>query len=755
MTSSWTLLSDPLWPWSVPGFGLLALGLTALVLVALTIWTYLGVRNASFNRVLIILGLPCWLCWQPWSPCCGRPSQKDELHVPSLLIIAVDDSESMTIQDEPDSQTRWAYQIATLKKCQPIVARLRDEHNVNVLVYRFSQGVRDFNPETPPDGKRTDLGGMLQTLFEKHRQEKYFRGLIVLSDGADNGTRFSPLTLASQWRGSAMPDQHCRLRQGNNQRTAERHRLHRHQSRTVAGAGQGRAGHQGDGGCPGFEHAKVRVQVLFDDQPVTAQDATLEKTIGNDIQIKTTAPSKPGEIKVTLKIDPQPGETSTANNEITTYLTVIKEGISVLLVDKERFPEPQMIADALRTEPRIRFYTLWLRGQKPVNAEQEDLFAFEKQHYDVIILGDVTAKAMRDADPQALKIIERLVFEKGTGLLMMGGYDSFGPSWLGTEIETLLPVKLDPAANQVEGLVKMLPTETGLEHFVLRLGKTREESRDIWNGLRNLNRRNNLGEAKAGTQVLARAGDPKSGEAILVSQPYGQGRTMAFACDTTYRWVRNPEGQMTHKRFWVNLALWLAKQEETEGNVWIIPDTRRLASGNKLGFTLGMKGKNGNEIKDAKLTAKVVNPQNGETPVPTSREENKERGVYWNTDLPGEYRVVVTGEGKDADGTKLTGEATARFVVYQDDAELVRRAANHDLLKQLADKGGGKFLQPEELSGFLEELKNQPLLQSKPKVAAWPDWKSNQLNGFMPLFLLLFVGLLTGEWFLRRRWGLV
>src|SRR5262249_17210237 len=156
--------------------------------------------------------------------------------------------------------------------------------------------------------------------------------------------------------------------------------------------------------------------------------------------------------------------------EITTYLTVVKEGLSVLLVDKERFPEPQMIADALRNEPRIRLYTLWLRGKQPVGAAQEDLLGFKKQHYDVIILGDITANRLQEAQANGINEIEALV-AKGTGLMMMGGYDSFGSTWQPTLMNKLLPVKLEGVAGQLDRPVKMLPTDEGKDHFLLRLNQ--------------------------------------------------------------------------------------------------------------------------------------------------------------------------------------------------------------------------------------------------------------------------------------------
>ena len=113
----------------------------------------------------------------------------------------------------------------------------------------------------------------------------------------------------------------------------------------------------------------------------------------------TDAPATPGEVKVTLKTDPLPGEASLANKEISTYLTVTKEGLSVLLVDRLR-TELKFIREALAGDPRIRVFEA-VRQTDDVPAG-DDIFNFDKQAYDVIVLGYVTAKRLLAADPQAL-----------------------------------------------------------------------------------------------------------------------------------------------------------------------------------------------------------------------------------------------------------------------------------------------------------------------------------------------------------------
>ena len=192
---------DPAWPWSLPGVGAPGLLVAGLVLVALTVWTYRGVRAASYGRVLVLIGIrvaalavACLAILRP------SLAFQEDLHPPSTLLIAADASESMTIQDQHNNQSRWDYLRRLLQEAAPAFQRLQDEHNIRVALYRFAGDVADFDPEGKADGKRTDFGEMLHSIYERHSSERYLRGLLVLSDGADNGTRYPALSLAAKWR---------------------------------------------------------------------------------------------------------------------------------------------------------------------------------------------------------------------------------------------------------------------------------------------------------------------------------------------------------------------------------------------------------------------------------------------------------------------------------------------------------------------------------------------------------------------------
>lgn len=756
MSGYWlTLSKDPVWPWSLSPLGLPALALVAIALAALTIWSYRGVRGASRGRIAVVLGLrllalllAAFMAVRPSLAYHGDP------HEPSLLIFALDGSESMTTKDEFDGQSRDERMRRLLAESSPVLKKLEEE-KVSLSFHRFAEDVREFSDKDKADGKRTDFGLMLHELHERHGRDRNLRGLILLSDGADNGNRYPALSEGARWRGLNCPIETFALGKTT---TDEGQRdlafTGIHPSPTPV-AVKGKLTVRGTLDAPGFQDAPVTVRLFLNGKEVLAQKETMTKPVGNEVRLTTDAPETPGEVKVTLKVDPLPNELSTANNQIDTYATVTKEGLSVLLIDRPRFPEPQRICDALAADPRIRLYTAWRRSDAP-EPHGDDPFEFAKRHYDVIILGDVSTQRLTNGDPHALEQIRDLV-NRGTGIMMMGGAESFGNSdWDKTPLGDVFPVTLKPG-GQIDEEVRMAPKDAGLQHYVMRLTEKQDDNAALWAKLPKMTGMTTLVPKQLATVLAVRAG---TSEPMLVGGLHGDGRTLAFAGDTTWRWEllgqpKSAEGVIAHQRFWKQVVLWLARQDDVEGSVWVKPDSRRLPVGGKLDFSLGIRGKGGVDLQKGDFKVAVIGPTGASVDVPAAREQANWRGTFWKSDVPGEYRIVVTGNGKDADGKEIRGEAHARFVVYEDDAELIRRAADHDFLQNLAKVGGGKFHLASDLPSFLSKLGSQPLPQARQKVESWPDWRRNSVSGFLVALLLLFVAALCLEWFLRRAWGLV
>lgn len=764
------LRSDPAWPWTA------TLGL-AVLLVFLTVWTYVGVSGASPRRVVILVMLRILALLLAFMAVL-RPSlalQRD-LFPPSAVILLADNSESMTIRDAGDGQPRWDAVRRVIARCEPLLQRLQDEYNVKVYRHRFAADVGEYDPEGLADGKRTDFGQALTTLLDRYQSERRLRGLLILSDGADNGTRFPVRpVLARRWRDMPCPISTFVVgRDTTSDKQSDLALVDVHADPSPVPI-KGALTVTGLINAPGLARSTVTVRLLVDDKEVARSEYRLMKETGNEVQLKTDAPDKPGEIKVTLKVDPLRAEAIRSNNEISTYVPVTKEGLNVLYVEgKYRAWEPKFIRLALAQDPRFRLFETVRLNVDPEPGELGDPYQFDNRHYDVVILGDVSPGRFAAGNPQLLDKLVKLV-QEGTGLIMIGGYETFSSrklpnlpandsqTWRESPLAQVLPVDLTDE-GQEDRPIQMVPTPAGLAHFVMRLADDEKANDELWKKLPKLSGMNRLSEPKLATDtILARADDARTGRPLLMAHLFGKGRVLAFGGDTTYLWrtLGLPESRIgveAHARFWKQLVLWLAHQEDTSGGIWIRPDVRRLAAGSKLDFTVGARGKTGKALTDARFEVSVVPPAGQPQPVMTTRvgDAAEQRGALVWTETPGEYHIRVRGTAKDVDGTEVTGESTSRFLVYHDDTELARQPSDTQFLRDLAADGGGKAIPLEELEHFLTEL-IQRTAESEDRSTAQlrPDWNATRLTPFLLGFFLLFVTLLCVEWFLRRFWGLV
>jgi hypothetical protein len=701
----------------------------------------------------------------------------DHTQVRRQLFLALDYSRSMTIKDEAGKRSRWEVLQRSVQASESALQRLRDA-GVEVVLVKFAAEMADFDPSAPgeADGKRTDVGTMMRTLLDRRDGRSRALGLLVLSDGADNGTAVPALGEAARWRNLPCPVHAFACgRPTTNLRQNDVAITSITTSPTPFVPVKGKLAVKVTIDARGFENTRATVRLFLEnpdakgevkDHEVASKEVVLKETTGNEVEITCNAPAKPGEVKVKVAVETAVPDEFPLNNTIETFVTVSKEGISVLLVDKPRALEPKRILAALAEDARIRVTPVWLLGGKPADAGAASLFNFEEQPYDVIIIGDVTPKQMTAIDPDVLKKIEKQV-AGGAGFMMLGGYASFGNSdWKGTEIEPILPVDLN-TSGQEESAVRMVPTADGLllTPYLFRL----DDGKDLkaaWEKMGKLEGMTRLRRRGLG-RVLATTEDPDV--ALLITQNYAgrdkggkaarggaAGRVLAFGGDSTWLWEVDEATSRLHHRFWRQVVVWLAKQEDAEGSVWVKPDVRRLPVRNDLGFAVGLRGKGGGpDLAGGKYKVQVSGPEGTKTAVPVATGPRENRGTFKRTLAPGVYKITVQGRGKDPAGGEVSGTASARVIVYDEDLEMMRAAADHDFLRKLAAEGGGEFHRVEQLAAFLNSLLERPAERDRVRLDLWPDWRRTTRSPFLVLFFLLFVAAVCGEWLLRRRWGMV
>ena len=280
-------------------------------------------------------------------------------------------------------------------------------------------------------------------------------------------------------------------------------------------------------------------------------------------------------------------------------------------------------------------------------------------------------------------------------------------------------------------------------------------------------------------EMLA-AGTPYDGaihEPLLVGSERGakgSGRWLAFGAFDTYFWrnlglrsePKTRQGIEMHEQFWRQCVLWLAYQDEEEGQIYARPQYRQMKVTQEQTVRVGIKLPNGTEDPDPKLTVRILplpagvqepkaEDEKKATPLPVLSDKEG-RKVLFRAPAPGEYFVVVTGPVQKADGKVEEGRGTAKFIAVPDVSdEMLRVNADQEFMTRLAVPTGGKALRLDDLPGFLKELKAEAPPDTGKKPRYYPDWHRNRSRGFLPLWLVLFTLLLGAEWGLRRLWGMV
>lgn len=461
-------------------------------------------------------------------------------------------------------------------------------------------------------------------------------------------------------------------------------------------------------------------------------------------------PLTPGEFKLVLRAEPIEGELKPNNNELATIVSVKKGGVKFAYLDKPSYWEQKYLRAAAKSRKiAIDFVPVRPAPFGDTTAIDPQLFTTRPDAYDAFIIGDVPRSVIGEANLQQLAARVR----EGAGLLMLGGFNTLGAGgYRNSPIESLLPVDLraDTEAGHFQEDLLLLPTDDGIDHYVMKLSAG--DDLETWRKLPPLQGANRL-RAKNQAVVVLAASDTNynpanngPGVPLLFTHDVGPARVMTFAGDTTWQWWF-AGFEETHQQFWQQMLLYLAhKERDNEQLVWAIAEPRTEFLQQPVTLEYGARDGDGQPVVDASFTAEVRRPDGTTQPLAGRRVGDKQVAEYDGADLPGDYWVRVTAT---KDGKSLGPEAWTRFIAREPrDLELDNPAADPDLLKEVAANTGGRFLRPEELEDYLRDLlKSKELASAEEyrRVRLWDNW----------WFLLLFVGLMTTEWALRKKQGLV
>lgn len=734
---------DPIGSWFV-------VAVAALIVTALTVWAYAQRLRGTTGRwrwfALALRLAAVLLCLLA----ALRPSVilQEKKKQPASVVFLTDVSKSMQFKDEAGGKSRWEAARAALDLARPVAKTLGP--NLDVKYYQFDSTLREEpiasseRAKEEPNGRETALGAALLEAV-KRQAGTQVAALVVISD-ASNNAGLNPLVAARRLRSQQIQITAVGVGSESAGPTSK--------DISIRGFDAGPSVFvknqlqiKGSVVVRGFPKQPIELEMLVDDKPVAK--TTLEAPLGTEvIPIKGLKyiPQTPGEKLITLRVKPKDQELLTTNNEMSTFVNVLSGGLNVLFVQGPSSPwEYKFWNRAVTSSPDIQGDVVVLR--KPADngvGELEDT-VFAPGKYNVYILSDVPANFLT---PKQQQLLTMAVEKDGAGLIMLGGRSSFGSGkWADTPIAGILPVKIGPNDGQLEPKdgVRFEPQTSGLENYLFQIAPTREESKRIWTTLPPLTGTNRFGEPKANAMVLARSGDP-NGEPLMIASDIGAGRVIAFGGET-WVWPRASEqGRAAHRKFWRQVTFWLShKEDEGDDKVKLTLDSRRLSVGETLGFSV--TARDAKNLPIPNLTYHAAVTQEGsktpEEPVPVYNERDEARGSFPVIGQAGLYRVTVTAKRNGQE----VGRDSSRFLVYQDDREMESPAADLDLLRQMAETTGGRYLASEELPKYLKTLNGKISTESMTQIEhkIWDNWP----------FFLIFTALLTLEWWLRKRHGWV
>ncbi len=177
---------------------------------------------------------------------------------------------------------------------------------------------------------------------------------------------------------------------------------------------------------------------------------------------------------------------------------------------------------------------------------------------------------------------------------------------------------------------------------------------------------------------------------------------------------------------------------------WLQLSQRRLRPGQPQELTFGARDKDKRPIEDA--TFQVTSKGRGR--VVSGHATEGSDGFTGRFARPRNRESTVLRSGRDEGGKGDRLPARARFLVADLDLELANPAADLALMSELASTTGGVAVSPEKLPAHLQQLRERGFSQDVEQVTTIPLWDSWPLLG-------VYVLLLTIEWWLRKRKGLV
>ncbi len=618
-----------------------------------------------------------------------------------------------------------------------------DRLPVSVLRYELADGAKPVESfaESRPEGARTSIATAVIDVLRAARLGP-LAAVIVASDGADTTGGLSAGELG-EISGFGVPVHTLAIGRESMPEDLELAEVFLPARVLPDSTLSARASIRHDGA------GETRLKVYDGDSLL----ASVPIQLGEDTGVTTAwvdfelADVGPHQLEFTL--DGKDGEQELRNNRRSRLVDVRDDSYRILYFEGEPRWEYKFLRRAIADDDDLQLVSLlrvspnkFYRQGLDAPDELADGFPSRRQElygYDALIIGSVEAASL-SIDQQTM--IRDYVGERGGALLMLAGPSGLGNGgWGQSPVAAALPTKLPPADVdsffRVQAEVALTPH--GAASQILRLAGSDDDNASAWQGLPAVADYQLTGTLKPAATALLTTATERGVLPLLVTQPYGRGKSFVLATGGTWRWQMSlPVEDQRHETFWRQLTRALVAGAPA--------NTSLTATGAPGGAGIKLRAEFRDDefapLDDIGVSA-VVGRDDGASWTVALNPSLIEAGIYTgdiDPELSGTYFVEAVAE---RDGTPLA-TARASLVYETGQAEHFGFRRDSALLSRLSAATGGRYLTADELDSVPDLLRySQAGITEIETQAIWDA----------PAAFLLLLLLKGGEWLLRRRWG--
>jgi uncharacterized membrane protein len=501
----------------------------------------------------------------------------------------------------------------------------------------------------------------------------------------------------------------------------------------------------------------IRVEMKDGEKVVDSKEVKLGKPGEKTLVSMRFKEAKAGKYVYAIKIPEQPGELRADNNSFTYNVQVVDKKVKVLFVEGQDLPrwEYRYLKNALRRDHTTEVDVLlsssdgtfiWDGTDNKQPLEQFPINKKEINEYDVLIFGDVSPGIFT---PEQVILVRDFVREGG-GFIMIAG-ERYAPSeYIKAPWSEMLPVIPATAYVAPEGGFKEeFPLELTPEGSKLAWTHLEAEdnaNREVWENLPRLfwyfpvERKKEL----ATTVAVHPFDKDKQGNKmpLVVTMPYGAGRTMYIGVDSLWLWRRGV-GDRYHYRFYNQSIRYLSMAKRLGGQkrFYLGTDRAVVSVSDSLIINAVVKDENHREVTQEKISVYGKNPK-GEIFTKEMVRLKDRPGNYevaYFPEMQGEYTLWLRDESQPD-----VHQSEVSFKAEKPQLEFENPRLDEELLQNIARSGGegGVYVGIDRLREIPPRIKDirENIIREK-AFELWDNW----------LVFAIFTLFITIEWILRKR----